>query len=284
MKKVLIFLGGLALLLGTPRQEAKAQIIDGAYKRTDLTNRKPTPLPYVREADVMWSKKVWRIIDLREKMNQPLYFPTKDVDGRSNLVNLLLKGIKDGKLTAYDAKNDDEFKVPMTFDQVKEAFGATTRTRKVRNVDTGELEDRPVTGEIRAEEVKQFMLKEEWYFDKQTSTMNVKIVGICPIREYYRDDDTNQESLLRQQVFWIYYPEARDLLAGSEVFNPQNAAQNLSFDDIFLKRKFNSYIVKEENIYNNRDISQYLTGKNAMLESRRIENSIFNYEQNLWEY
>lgn len=284
MKKVLIFFGGLALLLGTPRLEVKAQIIDGAYKRTDLTNRKPTPLPYVREADVMWRKKIWRIIDLREKINQPLYFPTKEVDGRYNLVNLLIEGIKNGKLTAYDAKNDDEFKVPMTFEQVKEAFGATTRTRKVRNVDTGELVDKVVAGEIRAEEVKQFMVKEEWYFDKQTSTMNVRIIGICPIQEFYRDDDPNQESVQRRQVFWIYYPEARDLLASSEVFNPQNTAQNASFDDIFLKRRFNSYIVKEENIYNNRDISQYLTGKDAMLESQRIENSIFNYEQNLWEY
>lgn len=284
MKKILVFIGVLALLLGATQQEAKAQIIDGAYKREDLKFRKPTPLPYTREADVMWRKKVWRIIDLREKMNQPLYFPTKEVDGRFNLVNLMIQGIKDGKLTAYDAKNDDEFKVPMTFEQVKEAFGATTRTRKVRNVDTGELQDKVVAGEIRSEEVKQFMVKEEWYFDKQTSTMNVRVIGICPIQEFYRDEDTNQEQVQRRQVFWIYFPEAREIMAANEVFNAQNTARNLSFDDIFLKRKFNSYIVKEENIYNNREISQYLGSKDAMLESKRIENSIFDYEQNLWEY
>lgn len=284
MKKILVFFGVLALLFGATQQEAKAQIVDGAYVRSDVHNRKPTPLPYLREADVMWRKKVWRIIDLREKMNQPLYFPTKEVDGRFNLVNLMLQGIKDGKLTAYDARNDDEFKVPMTFEQVKEAFGATTRTRKVRNVDTGELQDKVVTGEIRSEEVKQFMIKEEWYFDKQTSTMNVKVIGICPIQEYYREEDTNLEKALQRQVFRIYFPEAREILAANEVFNPQNTARNLSFDDVFLKRKFNSYIVKEENIYNNRAISQYLGSKDAMLESKRIENSIFDYEQNLWEY
>lgn len=284
MKKILVFFGVLALVIGAANQEAKAQIVDGAYKRTDVYSRKPTPLPYVREADVMWRKKIWRIIDLREKINQPLYFPTKEIEGRNNLVNLLIQGIKDGKLTAYDAKNDDEFKVPMTFEQVKEAFGATTRTRKVRNVDTGELEDRSVVGEIRSEEVKQFMVKEEWYFDKQSSTMNVRIIGICPIQEFYRDDDVNQENVQRRQVFWIYFPESRDLLASNEVFNPQNTARNASFDDIFLKRKFNSYIVKEENIYNNREISQYLGSKDAMLESQKIENSIFDYEQNLWEY
>jgi gliding motility associated protien GldN len=283
MKKVLIFLGGLALMIGMPRQDVKAQIIDGAYKRTDLPNRKPTPLPYPREADVMWHKKVWRIIDLREKINQPLYFPTKQVQNRYNLVNLLLEGIKNGKLTAYDAKSDDEFKVPMTYEQVKEAFGATTRTIKVRNVDTGELVDKPVSGEIRPEEVKQIMIKEEWYFDKQNSTMNVRVIGICPIQEFYRDDDVNQEMVQRRQIFWIYYPEARDLLASNEVSNP-GKTHDQSFDDVFLKRKFNSYIVKEENIYNNRNITDYLSGKDAMKESQRIENSIFTFEQNLWEY
>lgn len=284
MKRYWVLFGLLGGLLGSIALETKAQIIDGAYVRTDAYKRKPTPLPYVREADVMWSKKVWRIIDLREKMNQPLYFPTKEVDGRRSLVNLFIEGIKDGKITAYDAKNDDEFKVPMTFEQVKEAFGATTRTRKVRDVDTGELVDRVVAGEVRSEEIKQFMLKEEWYFDKQSSTLNVRVIGICPIQEFYRDDDTNQEDVQRRQVFWIYYPEARELLAANEVFNSQNTARNSSYDDIFLKRRFNSYIVKESNIYNNRDISQYLVGKNAMLESKRIEKAIFDYEQNLWEY
>jgi gliding motility associated protien GldN len=284
MKKIFAFIGIIALLVVATKQEAKAQIIDGAYKRTDLANRKPTSLPAIREADAMWRKKVWRIIDLREKINQPLYFPTKDIDGRFNLVNLFIEGIKNGKLTAYDAKNDDEFKVPMTFEQVKESFGATTRTQMVRDVDTGELKPKVVTGEIRSEEVKQIMIKEEWVFDKQTSTMNVRVIGICPIQEFYREGDVNQESVQRRQVFWIYFPEAREIMASNEVFNPQNTARNSSFDDIFLKRKFNSYIVKEENIYNNRDISQYLSSKDAMLESKKIENSIFDYEQNLWEY
>jgi gliding motility associated protien GldN len=284
MKKVFIFIGVLALLVVATRHEAKAQIVDGAYKRTDLTNRKPTPLPYLREADVMWKKKVWRIIDLREKINQPLYFPTVPMDGRYNFVSLLVQGIKDGKLTAYDAKDDDEFKVPMTFEQVKESFGATTRTQMVRDIDTGEMKPKEVKGEINSEEIKQFMIKEEWYFDKQSSTMNVRVIGICPIREFYRDGDVNQEDVQRRQVFWIYYPEAREVLAANEVFNDQNTARNASFDDILLKRKFNSYIVKEENIYNNRAISQYLGGKDAMLESKKIENSIFDYEQNLWEY
>jgi len=284
MRKFLVFFGVLALLIGATKQEAKAQVIDGAYQREDVKHRKPTPLPFIREADVMWSKIVWRIIDLREKINQPLYFPTKTIGDRFSLVNLMIQGIKDGKLTAYDARNDEEFKLPLTFEQVKEAFGATTRTQMVKSVDTGESIAKQVTGEIRPEEIKQFMIKEEWYFDKQTSTLKVKILGLCPIREFYRDDDPNQEDVQRSQVFWIYYPEARELMADNDVFNAQNTARNLTFDDIFLKRKFNSYIVKEENIYNNREIAKYLGSKDAMLESQRIENTIFDYEQNLWEY
>ena len=284
MKKTLVFFGLLIFLIGAISQKTQAQIIDGAFQRTDIFKRKPTPLPYVREADVMWSKKIWRIIDLREKMNQPLYFPTTEMEGKNNLVNLLLTGIRDGKLTAYDAKNDDEFKVPMTYEQVKNVLGATTKTRQIRDVDTGETRDTTVNAEVRSEEIKQVMLKEEWYFDKQTSTLNVRIIGICPIREYYRDEDANQETVLRQQVFWVYYPEARELLASNEVFNTNNTARNSTYDDVFLKRIFTSYVLKESNIYNNRSISQYLNGKDAMLESKRIENDLFDYEQNLWEY
>lgn len=284
MKKFFVAIGIVCCAVGFSAKDTQAQIIDGAFQRTNIENKKPMAFAPIREADVMWSKKIWRIIDLREKMNQVMYFPTTNMDGRSNLINLLLEGINNGLLTAYDARTDDEFKVPMTYEQVKEAFGATTRTRQVRNLETGELEDRTIVGEIRPEEVKQFMIKEEWFFDKQTSTLNVRIIGICPIQEYYRDQDINRENVQRRQVFWIYYPEARELLASRPVVNPHNTVFSMSFDDLFIKRKFNSYIVKESNVYNNRAISQYLSGRDAMLESKRIEQEIFNFEQDLWEY
>lgn len=284
MKKIFVIIGIVCCAVSFSNKKTQAQIVDGAFKRTGIENRKPIPLVSVREADVMWSKKIWRIIDLREKMNQVLYYPTTEMDGRTNLITLLLKGIENGQLTAYDARTDDEFKVPMTFEQVKEAFGATTRTKKFRNLDTGEMENRTVVGEIRPEEVKQFMIKEEWYFDKQTSTLNTRIIGICPIQEYYRDEDINKQNVQRRKVFWVYYPEARPLLATHAVITPNNTAQSMSFDDLFIKRKFDSYIVKESNVYNNRAISDYLTGQAAMQESQRIETEIFNFEQDLWEY
>lgn len=263
--------------------EAGAQIINGAFKRQDVFQKKPMPIPMVREADVFWSQMVWRIIDVREKINQPLYFPTVPSEGLTNLAGLLLKGIENGQITAYDARNDDDFKTPLTMAEVKTAFGAETVTREVQNFDTGDMEMRTIEGEIRLEEIKQFMIKEEWYFDKQNSRLQVRIVGICPIQEFYRQD-VEGSPLQRRKVFWVYYPEARGLLAGNQVFNPYNDARRMTFDDLFIKRYFNSYIVQESNVYNNRTISQYLSGKDAMLESKRLEDKIFNLEQDLWEY
>jgi hypothetical protein len=121
MKKLFLIL--LVVLLGAAHTVLKAQIIDGAYTKRITIDRKPAPLPGVREADVLWSKTVWRLIDLREKTNLHFYYPTREMQGRMNLVNHLLKGIKDGTITAYDASQEDnEFKMPLTYAQVEESF------------------------------------------------------------------------------------------------------------------------------------------------------------------
>lgn len=283
MKKLVLYIGVFVFLLTGAGLKTNAQIINGAYKRSDIMQKKPMPLPSVREADVFWSQKIWRIIDLREKMNQTLYYPSVEIEGRVNLINLLLNGIENGQITPYDASFDDDFKVPMTYQQVKESFGAKATTEEKIDFDTGERTTVTVAGEIRPNEVKQYMIKEEWYFDKQTSTLNVRIIGICPIREYVREGDMSGQKQY-QKLFWVYYPEARPLLATNVVLNPYNPSQQMSFDDLFIKRLFHSYVVAEENVYNNRTVNAYLSGKDAMLESKRIENKIFNFEQDLWEY
>jgi gliding motility associated protien GldN len=283
MKKIMILFSAMAMILIMASEKGSAQIINGAFRRQDVYQRKPMQLPSVREADVFWSKMVWRIIDLREKMNQTLYFPTTEIENRKNFVSLLLEGIETEKITAYDARFDDDFKLPITFEEVRSQFGAETRTERVQDIETGEVEERIVEGEVRTDEVKRLMIKEEWYFDKQNSKLDVRIIGICPIREYVREDDPSGQ-IQRTQLFWVYYPEIRELLSTHEVFNPDNDGQRMTFDDLFVKRFFNSYITKESNRFNNRAISQYLTGKEAMYESRRIEQEIFDFEQDLWEY
>lgn len=284
MKKFVFSFLITALVFVVWSKNSDGQIINGAYKRTDTYQKKPMIIPMVREADVFWSQMIWRIIDVREKINQPLFYPTKSVDGLQSLIEILLEGVKNQTITAYDARNDDDFKIPLSnFNEVKASFGAVPTTKEVTNFDTGEKEMRTDSGEIRMNEVKQFMIKEEWYFDKQNSRLQVRIVGICPIQEYLRDGDPSGQ-VQRRKVFWVYYPEARELLAKSPVFNFQNDARRMTYDDLFLRRYFNSYIVQESNVFNNRAINQYLSGKSAMLESKKIEDKIFNFEQDLWEY
>jgi gliding motility associated protien GldN len=283
MKKLTSYIVAAIFIIVLTGTATEAQIVNGAFTRNDVFQKKPMPLPSVREADIFWSKTIWRIIDLREKINLNLYYPTEEVGDRENLISILLDGIENGQITPYDARLDDDFKVPMTYEQVKESFGAEATTEEKIDFDTGERTTVTIQGEIRPNEIKQYMVKEEWYFDKQSSSMQVRIIGLCPVREYVRDNDASGE-VQRQQVFWVYYPEVRDLLATNLSLNPYNEAQSMSYDEIFIKRFFNSYVVKESNVYNNRDISAYLSGKNAMLESKRIEEEMFNFEQDLWEY
>ncbi|MBN1822173.1 MAG: gliding motility protein GldN [Prolixibacteraceae bacterium] len=282
MKKLVLIFSVFAMLFTMASIKGNAQFINGAYKRQDVYQRKPMALPMVRESDVFWSKYIWRIIDLREKINQPLYYPTIPIDGRINFVTLLMQGIENGQITAYDPTNDDDFKLPITYNEVKSRFGASAQTVQRRNIDTGEMEDVQMAGEYNVNEIKRIMVKEEWYFDKQNSRLDVRIIGVCPIREFVRDNAGGQ--IEWTQLFWVYYPEVRDLLSTNDTYNPYNDAQRMTFDDLFIKRYFNSYITQESNTYNNRTISQYLSGKEAMFESQRIENEIFDFEQDLWEY
>ncbi len=283
MKKLLLILA--SILIGTASQNlVKAQaIIDGVYAKKTTFERKPAPLPMVRESDAVWSRTVWRTIDLREKANQHFYYPTREIQGRSNLFNVLLKGIEGKTITAFDPDvAEGEFSKPIDYNQVKQQFGDSLKSIKVADINTGENRDSTVKADIPTQEVKQLEIKEVWYFDKQKSTLQVRILGICPIRVYKKE--LNDTAFVRKKLFWVYYPEIRALLAKNESLNGFNGARSLSFDDLFLTRRFDGYIVKEENTYNNRAISDYAKGEYAAKESERIKNSIFNYEQDLWEY
>lgn len=260
--------------------------LDLVYKKEHIFNKKPIEYPNVREADIMWSKVVWRIIDLREKMNQPLYFPTKTIGDRSNLIELLLQSIKEGGLQAYSAPLDDpnEFKEPITFDQVMANFDAKDRKLGVLDVTTGLTDTTTIKGEVRTDEVFQIMIKEMWFFDRKRSVLDVRIIGICPIRVYFEPEDVNKEIVQKKKLFWVKYPEARPFLAQKEVFNAFNDSELRSFDEIFYKRFFSGFIVQESNVYNNRIVADYALGVESLQEAERIENMIFQFEHDLWEY
>ena len=284
MKKLLLILAVAVSIQCLMVEKTTAQVLLGLpYEKIHTQNRRPMPYQYVREADVMWSKIIWRTIVLTERANQHLYFPTAPQDGRMSLIDVLLEGIHTQGLTAYKENGDDEFGSIVTEKEVHEALGAGTQTMDVETMEGG-TETKTIEVPYNSSDIKSYMLKELWFFDKQRSVLEVRIIGICPIRIYYKDDDQDQERPQSKKTFWIYYPEARKILSNAECYNLKNDAGRLNYEDIFEKRFFSSYIFAESNVYNNRLINEYTVGEESLLEADRIKEQIFNFEQDLWEY
>ena len=270
-------------------QNASTQdILDGAYEkdiRDGGKERMIQPYQHVREADVMWSTKIERIIDLREKMNQVFYYPLLPINDRQNLIDVLMQAINEGTITAYgNATIDDEFQSPMSPSEVEMIGilqGEKMSVEELFDPDTQEYYLDTTYNIFERHEVKKYRIKEEWFFDKQRSIMEVRIIGICPVIDRKNEDGvyTGETSL-----FWVYFPEARKILSKAEVFNHRkNDAARLTYDDIFHKRFFSSRIVKESNKYD-RKISEYKEGIDALLEAEKIKEEILNIEHDLWEY
>lgn len=253
-----------------------------AEAEDDFTNRNSVAYPYVREADVIWSKVTWEIIDLREKVNLPLYYPTDTLHKRKSLINAMLAGIERNEFSAYKTplkSNAFEFDVNNMFMDVQEIKDINKREDILEvEIRPGVKKDSLVTMRWRSEEIKQVLIKEVWYFSRKDSRLHSEIIGMCPIREYTFNGLTRKERL-----FWVYYPDMRSYLATVPVYNPSNDKPLYSFDDLFVYRYFNSYFVQESNVYNDRLITDYVTGREAQLESERIKREIFDFEQDLWE-
>jgi len=248
------------------------------------TQRKPIPYTPLREADVMWSKRVWRTLDLREKFNHPLYYPETRINERRSLFDVLKDALleKPPRLTAFaNPALDDEFKVPMTPSEIEALFvqwDSTNQTEDPSNPGTYILA--PLKRELNSPDVKQYWIKEDWFLDKQRSVMDVRILGLCPLKDKVSETG---EVLGVTPLFWIYFPEARPIFAQSPVFNPKNNTDWLSLDDVFWHRQFHSYIHKESNVYD-RTINSYYTGLDVLLESERIKEEITNKEHDLWHF
>lgn len=283
MKKISIIL--FALSLSFIAKSSFSQVFDspprdGIYDKITVPNRQPVPYVFVREADVYFSKRIWRVIDLREKINHPLYYPTERINNRRSITQVMLDGIAEGTLTAYE-KTSDEFLIPMPIDQALKILYDTIKEQMQRTEPPYDWYDTVYVKKFNTGDVKQLRVKEDWFFDKQRSVMDVRILGIGPVVDDI--DKTTGVTRGTKLLFWIYFPEARPLFAQVEVFNRFNNAERRTLDDIFFKRLFGSFIVKEENVYD-RFINEYTKGLDALLESERVKNELFLFEHDLWEY
>src|SRR6201987_343794 len=251
---------------------------DGIYTKENSTNKSFIPYTFLRESDVQWEKRIWRKIDMREKINQPLYYPTDFLTSRISFLQVITKYIFTDEIIAF---GDDEFLNPLRPADIK------TKLRK-QGDSTDQVSFDKDGNEVRVKILppadstwmylgfRQLNLKEDWFFDKQKSVLEVRILGLG----IYTFDEEKQ---LEIPQFWVYFPACRPYFAKHEVYNTKNDAERRTYDDIFWKRMFNSYIEKESNVYDRR-IDSYTKGIDALLESDRIKNDIFLYEHDMWHF
>ena len=299
MKKLILLLVTSTLcFVGVNAQDVlTTEEMNSVYKKEKHHNKIVQKYAPLREADVMWSRKIWREIDMRQKINHPFYYPENDgvghtIQDRKSLIDVIYSAIQEGSITAYDnAAMDDEFREEMSQDAIKKIGGA--KEEMVEVVDWDAVAEGADPSEATRMElnktafdrnsIKKWRLKEEWFFDKQRSVMDVRIIGLAPLQE--DKDEVNGQILgTFSPLFWVYFPEAREILINAEVFNlVKNNAERRTYDDIFWKRMFGSTIVKESSVMD-RKINEYMVGLDALLEAERIKTEIFNIEHDLWEY
>ncbi len=246
---------------------------DNFYNRYLHTEKRVLAYDFIHEKDVFWEKRVWSLIDVREKMNHTFSNPKKP------FITVLLDAAKQGDITLYHTY-DDEFTQPLT-DEERQSIGSDIDTICTFDPDTFDEICLPVVNEFNPEDVKQFRIKEVYFLDEETSKMDVRILGIAPIIDRY---DENGNFLNSGPMFWTYYPELRETLARTEAFNSHNDAVRMSWEDVFEARMFSSYIIKESNVYDRR-IKDYKSDPMAMLlESEKIKEKLFNFNHDLWSY
>lgn len=256
--------------------------LDGAYRKTNITNStKITAYANLRETDASFSKRIWREIDLREKMNQYMASP------KQRLIDVLMDGINNRDIVAYDPisskdnPNGDTFSKRLTAAQARQRM-ADSSVVDVFDKKTGDkTASKVVAGEFNPEDIVKFRIKEDWLFDKQRGVFEPRIIGIAPLIKIKTAGNVINDEY--QPAFWIYFPQVRTVLATKTVVDRNSDATALSYDDVFMKRLFTSHIVKEANDKDER-IRDYSKGIDKLYESERIKKKLADWEQENWQY
>jgi gliding motility associated protien GldN len=272
--------------LDTPRRSLRN---DAIIERNLVKDRTPLAYEHIREDDAVYRQRVWQEIDVHEKMNLPFVYKATEDNGNQRFIMILLNAIKSGQITAFDATVDDRFTTPMTFKQIAGNLVAAPHNIQIPDIandpdgSKGLMRDTTIQEEFNPDDIERYEIKEEWVFDKQSSRLQVRILGIAPEK-----DVKNPDGSLRTvtPVFWVYYPDLRPMLAKFEAYNGKNFGARMSWEELFESRMFSSRIIKST-IDNPGDapISGFIRDPILqLLEGDNIHEKIFNYEQDLWSY
>jgi gliding motility associated protien GldN len=258
---------------------------DNAFDKSFVNDRTPLTYEHLRWDDALYSEKVWRELDLREKMNQAFRNDSKDDNGSQMFIDMLLKAVNSGEVTAF-APTDDRFTTPMKISEVQALTVGTADTSEVRDInDPNKIREYVVTrAAFDAKSVLKLRIKEEWVFDREASRLFVRILGIAPVKTILNPNGTERGSSI---MFWVYYPDLRPTLAKYEVYNPKNLGYGrMTWEELFESRMFSSYVTKSTlDNPSNKTIRQMIKDPIlALLEGDNIKDRIFNYEQDLWAY
>ena len=252
-------------------------------------NQDPLKYGYVDDRDVLWSKTVWEIIDLDERINFPFYYPTQIEnlgEDRRSLWHVLTDAIKNKQIK--EVYKDPYFRIKQVGDEIQLKYIDTTDQAKAEFNITGVWNDDLIfEWPVTAKYVREYRIKGTWYVDKRLGELKYRLLGLCPVViqgkdiEKYESGDKN---IIPVELFWIWFPDARKSLNKHKVFNTRNSSQPVTYDHMLNSRRFNSIIYKEENIYEDRLIKDYIRGDalKMLLEADRIKSIIRDFEQDLW--
>lgn len=252
---------------------------DGVYDRVPHTNA-PVAWQNVREADILWKKRVWREIDTREKQNMAFRYPGDDYTGGGYFIEIILDAIKKGKIKAY-SNLDDRFTSTLTKEQIQEMLAGKPDTTMVTDPNTGKEQMVITLREFNPDNVTKYRVKEDWVFDRNLGRMTARIIGVAPYQDKYNDDGSFRGS---QALFWMYYPEIRPMLAQYEVFNPENDVARMTWDEYFEGRYFSARIVKTSNPFDMSFRDRGMSNLEALYEGQKENEKIFNKEHDMWVY
>lgn len=259
-------------------------------------NDKPLPYGYVHDRDVLMGKTIWEFVDIDERINFPLYYPIDTAfvgKERRSLFDVLVKNIKNGKIT--EVYGDDYFNnkksikdmessftyidtIPEGFNEINNYYDDYKSGRKVLDPQYINKQD------LTAQDISGYKIKGYWYFDKRQGELKYRLLAICPVTPEARDIGKENPDVI--DLFWVYFPAARDILHEAKAFNDKNSAMPITFDHLLNSRRFNGVIYKEENVYGDREIQQYMKDNAQMqlLESERVKEKIRSFESDMWNY